>query len=76
MKTFAVFGLIALLLFSGCITQPTDNGYPPSGNGSGEFQLNYKVYGGDVPPEIGTRGVPLNEKKGKTSIFQKPPTTN
>src|SRR3989344_475474 len=72
MKTFAVFGLIALLLFSGCITQPTDNGYPPSGNGSGEFQLNYKVYGGYVPQELATRVLLLNEK-GEIRLISKNP---
>jgi eight-cysteine-cluster-containing protein len=73
MKTFAIFGLIALLLFSGCITQPTDNGNnPPPGNGSGEFQLNYEVYGGFVPQELATQVLIINEK-GEVRLISKNP---
>ena len=70
MKYFAAFGLIAMLLFSGCIT-PQDGNTPPTDTPK-SFQITYKVYGGFVPQELATQ-VLIISGNGEVKLISKNP---
>jgi len=68
-KNLAVFGLIALILFSGC-TIPTDG---RNGGKNADFRLSYRLYGGFTPEELATE-VLLIDGNGEVTFVTKNPS--